>query len=223
MRGLAAVALVLVLGAAACGGSDDESGATTTTAPATTGKTADDCRQVEQPAAREPGSREAPDDALDPGGTYKVVMETSCGPFTITLDQKTSPQAAASFVSLARDGYFDGTAFHRIVPGFVIQGGDPSGTGSGGPGYSTVDPPPAATSYTLGTVAMAKAETEPPGTAGSQFFVMTADAPTLPPDYAVIGHVTDGLPVVRRIGRLGNTLQQPTQPVVIEHAQVEEG
>ena len=214
---------MLVLGVAACGGSDDESGGTTTTAPAATGKTVGRCQQVELPAAREPDSREAPDEALDPGGTYRVVMETNCGSFTITLDQKSSPQATASFVSLANDGYFDGTAFHRIVPNFVIQGGDPTGTGGGGPGYSTVDPPPAATSYTLGTVAMAKTETEPPGTAGSQFFVMTADAPTLPPDYAVIGRVTEGLAVVRRIGRLGNTLQQPTQPVVIEHARVEEG
>jgi peptidyl-prolyl cis-trans isomerase B (cyclophilin B) len=103
-----------------------------------------------------------------------------------------------------KKGFFDGLTFHRIVPEFVIQGGDPSGNGSGGPGYSTVDAPPQDTQYTKGLVAMAKTGAEPAGTSGSQFFVVTGDAVQLPADYAVLGHVTDGLDVVEKIGRLGN-------------------
>ena len=98
------------------------------------------------------------------------------------LQPKTSPHAAASLVSLARKRFFDNTIFHRIVPGFVIQGGDPTQSGGGGPGYTTVDTPGAGTRYRQGVVAMAKTQTEPRGAAGSQFFVMTADAPTLPAD-----------------------------------------
>jgi peptidyl-prolyl cis-trans isomerase B (cyclophilin B) len=101
------------------------------------------------------------------------------------------------------------------VPGIVIQGGDPTGTGTGGPGYSTVDPPPRGTKYTKGVVAMAKTQNEPPGTAGSQFYVVTGADAGLPPDYAVIGKVTQGLSTVDRIGRLGDQSEQPTQPVVV--------
>ena len=139
-------------------------------------------------------------------------METNCGDFTITLDQKASPKTAASFVALGEDGFYDDTTFHRIVPGFVIQGGDPGATGAGGPGYSTIDPPAADTKYTEGSVAMAKGAAEPAGTAGSQFFVMTADAPTLPADYAVIGEVTEGLDVVlREIGTPGRAGRAATR------------
>ena len=145
-----------------------------------------------------------------------AVVKTSEGTFTIRLDAKDSPHTVASFESLARKGFFDGTIFHRIVPGFVIQGGDPTGTGSGGPGYSTVDPPPADTRYTKGTVAMAKTQAEPPGTAGSQFFVVTADDAQLPPDYAVLGQVVSGLDVVEKIGELGDpATEQPTKRVEI--------
>jgi cyclophilin family peptidyl-prolyl cis-trans isomerase len=116
--------------------------------------------------------------------------------------------------------FFDGTVFHRIVPGFVIQGGDPTGTGGGGPGYTTVDKPPASTRYTHGAVAMAKTQTEAPGTSGSQFFVVTAQDAGLPPDYAVLGNVVKGLAVVDRIGKLGDANEQPTELVQIEHAAV---
>jgi len=112
--------------------------------------------------------------------------------------------------------FFDGTRFHRIVPGFVIQGGDPTATGRGGPGYMVKDIPPSNSLYTKGVVAMAKAETEPRGTAGSQFFVVTADDAGLPPDYAILGVVTKGLPVVEKIGRLGNrATEKPTKKVVV--------
>jgi peptidyl-prolyl cis-trans isomerase B (cyclophilin B) len=159
--------------------------------------------------------------ALDPAKTYRVVIGTNKGDFTITLDPKTSPNTAASFVALAKKGFFDGTVFHRIVPGFVIQGGDPTGSGSGGPGYTTVDQPPTDARYTKGVVAMAKTQEEAAGTAGSQFFVVTGDDAGLPPDYAILGKVTDGLAVVEAIGRLGDpATEQPTERVDIERATV---
>ena len=148
-------------------------------------------------------------------------IETNCGSFTIRLAVKTSPSTTASFVSLAQKHFFDGTVFHRIVPGFVIQGGDPTGTGQGGPGYQTVDKPPTSTRYTLGVVAMAKTQTEAAGTSGSQFFVVTGQDAQLPPDYALLGKVTSGNDVVSRIGQLGDpSTQQPTETVEIEHATV---
>ena len=93
------------------------------------------------PAAREDGGATAPKERLDPEKTYKLVFKTNCGSYTVTLDLDSAPATAASLVSLAKSGFFDDTVFHRIVPGFVIQGGDPTQTGSGGPGYKTVDPP----------------------------------------------------------------------------------
>jgi cyclophilin family peptidyl-prolyl cis-trans isomerase len=151
------------------------------------------------------------------------VVATSCGEFTIQLDPKTAPKTTASLVQLAEDGFFDNTTFHRVVPGFVIQGGDPTGTGTGGPGYSTVDVPPGSTQYTAGVVAMAKAGNEPPGTSGSQFFVVTAPDAGLPPDYAVVGKVTDGLETVSAIEALGTGDGPPSQPVVILKVTVETG
>jgi peptidyl-prolyl cis-trans isomerase B (cyclophilin B) len=146
-----------------------------------------------------------------------AVVKTSEGTFSIQLDVKDSPHTVASFEQLARKGFFNGTIFHRIVPGFVIQGGDPTGTGNGGPGYSTVDVPPAGTTYLHGTVAMAKTETDPPGTAGSQFFVVTGADAGLSPIYAVLGHVVSGLAVVDRIGTFGNSqTEKPTKRIVVE-------
>src|SRR5919202_1513084 len=152
----------------------------------------------------------------------RAVMVTSEGTFTIALDARDSPCTTASFAALARRGYFEGTDFHRIVPGFVIQGGDPTGTGSGGPGYTTRDEPPADTSYTGGVVAMAKAAAEPSGTAGSQFFVVTGADARLPPEYALLGRVVRGLAVVERIGRFGDpATEQPTRRVRIRRVTIE--
>ena len=147
-------------------------------------------------------------------------MTTNCGSFTIRIDQAQSPHSAASFVSLVKLGFFDATIFHRIVPGFVIQGGDPTATGAGGPGYTTIDKPPSAAAYTHGVVAMAKTASQPAGTSGSQFFIVTVANANLPADYAIIGKVTRGLAVVDRIGKLGDANQQPTMVVEIEHASV---
>jgi peptidyl-prolyl cis-trans isomerase B (cyclophilin B) len=160
---------------------------------------------------------------FEAGKTYDVVVNTNKGSFTFELATKTSPCTTASIAGLVKKGFFDGLTFHRIVPGFVIQGGDPAGNGSGGPGYSTVDAPPQDTQYTKGLVAMAKTGTEPPGTSGSQFFVVTGANVGLPPDYAVLGPVTHGLDVVEKIGRLGNPSDQqgrPTERVEIKNMQL---
>jgi peptidyl-prolyl cis-trans isomerase B (cyclophilin B) len=153
--------------------------------------------------------------------TYEVTIATNCGSFTFKVDQKQSPNNAASFVSLVQHGFFDKTIFHRIVPGFVIQGGDPTASGGGGPGYTVVDTPPANALYTHGVVAMAKTETAARGTGGSQFFVVTvANAGLTGGDYAIIGKVVKGLAVVDRIGKLGDANQDPTETVEIEKATV---
>jgi peptidyl-prolyl cis-trans isomerase B (cyclophilin B) len=207
---IAVVALVLV--AAGCG-----SGSSTSTSAATeTAETVNGCESVEAPAARDAGGATAPKERLDPERTWTLTFDTSCGTFVVTLDLDSAPATAASLVSLAKSGFYDDTVFHRIVPGFVIQGGDPTQTGTGGPGYSTVDTPVSGATYTKGVVAMAKTADEPAGTAGSQFFVVTGDDVGLPPEYAVVGTVTDGLDVVERIGALGDpATEQPLQPVVV--------
>ena len=175
------------------------------------------CTSVEAPAPREDGGATQPTERLDPEKTWTLRFETSCGAFVVTLDTTAAPATSASLVSLAEQGYFDDTVFHRIVPGFVIQGGDPTQSGTGGPGYSTVDPPAPGTGYGKGVVAMAKTQAEPAGTSGSQFFIVTGEDIGLPPDYAVVGEVTEGLDVVELIGTLGDPAsEQPLQPVVIE-------
>ena len=218
MRRLPLLALLVVL--AACGGKGG--GGTTTQAsqqtPAT-GASPGGCTKVAAPPAGKRTGKK-PAQLLDPAKTYAIVMQTNCGSFTITLDQKQSPKTAASMVALAKAGFFDHTIFHRIVPGFVIQGGDPTATGTGGPGYTTVDKPPAGATYVHGVVAMAKTAAQAPGTSGSQFFVVTAADAGLPPDYAIVGTVTKGLGVVDRIGRLGDASEQPTRVVEIEQATV---
>ena len=148
-------------------------------------------------------------------------MKTNKGSFAFSLDVKSSPNTTASFASLVKKGFFDGLTFHRIVPGFVIQGGDPTGIGSGGPGYETHDKVPQDASYVHGVVAMAKSGAEPAGTAGSQFFVVTGQDAALPPDYAVVGKVTSGLDVVDVIGGFGDAAEHPTRSIVISKVKVE--
>jgi len=185
------------------------------------GSTAEGCAEVDAPAAKPDGGATRPSELLEETVTYTLVFETTCGDFEITLDQGTAPDTAASLVALAQSGFYDETTFHRVVPGFVIQGGDPTGSGSGGPGYSTEDVPPPGTKYTRRVVAMAKTATEPPGTSGSQFFVVTAEDAGLPPEYAVAGEVTKGYETVERIEALGDAVtEQPSQPVVVERVSV---
>jgi peptidyl-prolyl cis-trans isomerase B (cyclophilin B) len=216
-------ALVLVL--AACGDDDEQPADKEAASPPAEEQQAG-CKDVEQPPPRDGGGQTRPQAPLDADKTYEVELRTSCGAFTIRLDQKTSPKAAASFAALASSGFFDDTIFHRIVPGFVIQGGDPTATGTGGPGYSTRDRVPANAAYVPGVVAMAKAGPEPAGTAGSQFFVVTGPDAGLTPDYALLGKVAKGIDVVQAIGELGDPASggtgTPLQSVVIEGAKVRE-
>src|SRR5581483_6494444 len=124
-----------------------------TAAPQKPTKGASGCTRVAKPKPKPNGGRKPPQTKLDPGRAYDVTFVTNCGGFTIRLDVRHSPHTAASFFQLARTHFFDNTIFHRIVPGFVIQGGDPTGTGTGGPGYTTIDRPPDSARYTLGIVA----------------------------------------------------------------------
>ena len=217
MRALLASIAVLaaVSFLAGCGGNDEGSSTATGASPS-------ECASVEPPDPRRPASLEAPSAALDPAKTYTLTFETNCGSFTVTLDPELAPKTTASLVALARDGYYDDTLFHRVVPGFVIQGGDPTQSGSGGPGYTTVDKPPSDAAYTKGVVAMAKTPAEPPGTAGSQFFVVTGADAGLPPEYAIVGEVTDGMDTVGRIDALGVADGPPSQPVVVTRVTVGE-
>ncbi len=178
------------------------------------------CDTISDPPPAEARTAPKPTAELDASKTYDVTVQTNCGDFTIRLDPEQAPNATASIVSLVRRGFFDNTVFHRIATGFVVQGGDPTATGTGGPGYTTVDTPPSDAVYSHGVVAMAKTQVEPPGTAGSQFFIVLAPDAQLPPDYAIVGEVTDGLDVVDHIGTLGDENEQPTEVVEIEKATV---
>src|SRR4051794_5532477 len=201
----------------------DKTAGSATGAQATTPQSSNGCKTVAAPKPKPDGHEKKPKLLLDSGTPYHLRVDTSCGTFTILLDPAQSPNATASLVSLARNKFFDGTVFHRIVPDFVIQGGDPTGTGTGGPGYSTRDKPPANAKYTQGVVAMAKGGNEPAGAAGSQFYVVTGADAGLPPDYAIVGKVEDGQDVVDKIGQLGGADEKPTQPVVINSIMVQEG
>ncbi|MBK5110823.1 MAG: peptidylprolyl isomerase [Thermoleophilia bacterium] len=165
-----------------------------------------------------------PDRVVEPGEAASVRMDTSEGSFTIALDTERAPVTANNFAYLVEQGFYDGLGFHRIVPDFVIQGGDPLGDGTGGPGYKVVEAPPKDLEYLPGVVAMAKSGTEASGTSGSQFYIVTgAGGQSLTPDYALVGAVESGMDVVESIGALGGPDEQPTKDVVIEKAALEEG
>jgi cyclophilin family peptidyl-prolyl cis-trans isomerase len=225
-------ALLAALALVACGGKDKKSASspagTTSSTPAVTPPAASKagCEKLVLPKPRPPQKLPKPTSKLDAGQTYQAVVDTSCGSFTIALDVEHAPKTTASFASLARRGFYDGLTFHRISQGFVIQGGDPQGTGNGGPGYKVVETPPSSQRYTRGVVAMAKTEIEDPGTSGSQFFVVTAEDAQLgsPPAYAVVGKVTKGQDVVDRIGvvRADPQSERPLEPIVIRSIRIVE-
>jgi peptidyl-prolyl cis-trans isomerase B (cyclophilin B) len=183
---------------------------------------ANGCKKVEAPEPKAVSFKK-PKQVLKPGEEATVVMKTSCGTFEIALDSKRAPKTANSFAFLVEEGFYDDLTFHRVVPGFVIQGGDPEGTGTGGPGYKVVEKPPANLAYTKGLVAMAKSSAEPPGTSGSQFYVVTAPDAGLPPEYALVGKVSKGYSAVEAIEELGGPEEKPKQPVLIEEATLEHG
>jgi peptidyl-prolyl cis-trans isomerase B (cyclophilin B) len=205
----ASLALVLVAG---CGGGGGD-GTTGVTLPA-------GCSQVSSP---QPKQVRLPAPKAVLSGPATATVETSCGSFTIALDTGRAPKTASSFAYLARRGLYDDTVFHRIIPGFVVQGGDPTGNGTGGPGYSVDEQPPGNLSYTRGVVAMAKSPVEPPGRSGSQFFVVTAADAGLTPDYALVGRVSSGFDVVQRVEQLGTPSGTPRAPVIIRRVTIRSG
>jgi peptidyl-prolyl cis-trans isomerase B (cyclophilin B) len=133
---------------------------------------------------------------IDPDTIYQATIATTKGDIVMELDPSLAPTTVNNFVSLARDGFYDGLTFHRVVPGFVIQGGDPTGTGRGGPGYKFGDEPVRG-EYTLGAIAMANAG---PDSNGSQFFICIEDCrDKLAPSYNLFGYVIDGVDVAQSI------------------------
>lgn len=204
---IVAAAVALALGGCGGGGSGEST-------------TAGGCSEVDAPA---PVKRSAQRPRTDVPTAAGVVFETNCGSFTVDFDQR-APKTAASVQSLVEQGFYDGLPIHRVVGDFLIQGGDPDGVGTGGPGYSIEERPPPSASYTEGTVAMAKTAADPPGSSGSQFFVAVAPDLGLTPDYALLGEVSDGMDTVRSISELAADGEDgpPTSPVVIEKATLKE-
>ena len=214
-----AVVAVVVVAAILIGqgsGSDDEASSADSTAEADSGG----CKKVESPQPKSV-SFKAPKQVLKQGEEATAVVKTSCGTFEIALDTRRAPETANSFAFLAEEGFYDDLTFHRIAPGFVIQGGDPEGTGTGGAGYNVDEEPPPNLAYTKGVVAMAKSSADPPGRSSSQFFVVTAPDAGLPPEYALVGRVSKGYPVVEKIEALGTPEEKPKQTVLIEEVAVE--
>ncbi len=250
--------LAVVALAAGCGGDDDDAGggtgttaaagatsaagtagggdATTTEGTAFTlapGPDGCDHREPPRPADAPTSYDEPPSADLDPAKTYRLELQTSCGTIAIVLDQKLGGPVTDAVAAMARDGFYDGLTFHRVVPQFVLQGGDPDGTGSGGPGFTVTKAPPETYVYKAGDVAMAKRPDEPAGASGSQFFVASSEAgaqglmqPGSPPLYAVVGHATDAASMTT-IGRIDALATEeglaPREPVYIVKATLAEG
>jgi cyclophilin family peptidyl-prolyl cis-trans isomerase len=160
-----------------------------------------------------------PQMTIDPAKSYSATIKTSAGTLTAELFAADAPNTVNNFVFLAREGFYDGVIFHRVIKGFMIQGGDPTGTGRGGPGYKFADEQ-VSKPYARGTLAMANAG---PNTNGSQFFIMHADYP-LPPNYTIFGKLTAGEDVVDKIaGAPVGAGDRPHDPVSIESVEITEG
>jgi peptidyl-prolyl cis-trans isomerase B (cyclophilin B) len=214
---LAVFALVAIVVVAAIligrgGGEEDDS---KTAGPA-------GCERVQAPEPKQV-SFKAPKQTVKRGEELTAAVDTSCGSFEIALDTERAPKTVNSFVFLSEEGFYDNLTFHRVAPGFVIQGGDPEGTGTGGPGYTVDEKPPPNLAYTKGVVAMAKSSADPPGRSGSQFYVVTGADAGLPPEYALVGKVSRGFDVVARIDELGTPGETPKQTVLIEDITIEKG
>jgi peptidyl-prolyl cis-trans isomerase B (cyclophilin B) len=183
------------------------------------------CRHVPAPPSRASEQASKATTLLNPAHSYTVRLATNCGPIVIQLAVAQAPKTASSFAHLVQTGYYNELTFHRVVPGFVVQGGDPNGNGSGGPSWQVVEPPPASLRYTQGVVAMAKGPTAPTGASGSQFFIVTGSNVGLPPVYALVGHVLSGQKAADAISHVpteaaseGGEASKPLVPIVIEKA-----
>ncbi|MEY2477927.1 MAG: peptidylprolyl isomerase [Actinomycetota bacterium] len=179
-----------------------------------------DCPAADGSSPKQQKFKAPPPMCIDPAKSYTAEMVTSKGTMRIALDPLAAPKTVNNFVFLARYHYFDGIVFHRVIPGFVLQGGDPEGSGRGGPGYRFEDELPKPGRYELGSLAMANAG---PNTNGSQFFVISGpDGMGLPPQYSLFGKVVKGLDVVEAIDAIGTRSGSPTEQVVIESVTIEE-
>jgi peptidyl-prolyl cis-trans isomerase B (cyclophilin B) len=219
----------MALALAACGTSASHTNAAASARANPTSTAADGsseaCRKVSAPVPKGAQHVAPPTRRLDPAKRYVVALATNCGTIAIQLDVKRAPRTTASFAYLVQRGFYDDLTFHRVAANFVIQGGDPNGDGSGGPGYTIVEAPPANLRYTRGTVAMAKTSTDPAGASGSQFFIVTAQETELPPQYALLGRVVGSMAGVNAITGLPTAPPQdgaPIRPVVIGRATLAE-
>ena len=234
-RGIAIILIVIVAiaGVIAIFSADDaddvdtaaDGTSTTTTAPPAgdpaIGTTP--CPPAEGTAERTTTFESGPDACIDPAGSYTATFTTSKGDFTVELRPDLAPKAVNSFVFLARNHYYDGTVFHRIIPGFVVQGGDPTGGGSGGPGYTFEDelPTEGPPFYDVGSLAMANSGAD---TNGSQFYVVTGQQGIdLPADYSLFGQVTEGMETVRAIEATGTPEGTPSAATTLESVTITEG
>ena len=228
---LAVIALIVGLtGGFGGGGSSKKvssTGASTTAATAAKGASVGGdtaCPKADGSSSRTTSFAKPPPMCIDPNKTYTATMQTSQGgPITIALDPKKAPKTVNNFVVLAEYHYFDGLTFHRIVPDFVIQGGDPKGDGTGGPGYKFADELPQAGQYKIGSLAMANSG---PNTNGSQFFIITGQQGVqLPPQYSLFGQVTAGMDVVNKIAALADpnaTNGAPKEKVTMTSVTIQE-
>jgi peptidyl-prolyl cis-trans isomerase B (cyclophilin B) len=231
MRVVGPIAAVspIALGLAACGTSSSHTNASansgTDVASTSAGGSSEACRRVSAPVPKGAQHVPPPTQRLNPARRYVVALATICGRIAIQLDVQRAPRTTSSFAYLVRRGFYNDLTFHRVAANFVIQGGDPNGDGSGGPGYTIVERPPANLRYTRGTVAMAKTGTDPAGASGSQFFIVTEQEAELPPQYALVGRVVGTMAGVNAIARLPTVPPQdgaPVHPVVISRASLSE-
>lgn len=179
--------------------------------------------QPPTPTGQRPAFEAPPEQQLQPGVDYRATIVTSCGDMVVDLYEDRAPVTVNNFVFLAEQGFYDGLVFHRVVPGFVIQGGDPEGTGSGGPGYRFADELDVAREQGYGTGSLAMANSGP-DTNGSQFFVvLEGGAEKLQPRYNLFGQVVDGMDAARRIASVPLAGQSPLQRVHIEQVRIDRG
>ena len=199
----------MLLTLAACGSAQQSSPSNSQAATEAAG--AADCPPAEGAATRTVTFSAPPPMCIDAAKSYTAEFTTDAGKFTVALDAKKAPKTVNNFVFLARHKFYDGTVFHRVIKGFMNQGGDPEGTGRGGPGYQIEDELPAAGAYEVGSIATANAG---PNTVGSQFFIVTGEAGVgLPPQYSLFGKVSDGMEVVHAIEADGSDMDAPPAKV----------
>ena len=213
---LGVLALAAPLALAGCGSDDSgsdsaTSGSSSDSSDSSSEAAADvECPPAEGTEERTTEFASAPPMCLTPGADYTAVITTDAGEVTVDLLEDKAPETVNNFVFLARNHFYDGITFHRVIPGFMIQGGDPQGTGAGGPGYDFDDELPAAGEYEIG-----------PDTNGSQFFIVTGDAGVaLPPSYSLFGIVTEGMETVTAIEDDGSAQGAPSTTHTIESVQI---